>query len=101
VRQTYSLVRVALALMEDPSGRFWGYDLRKQTGLRSGVLYPILHRMLAEEWLTDGWEGDEAKDAKRPARRYYELTEEGVRQLGGVLQSARRDARFTLRPGLA
>jgi PadR family transcriptional regulator, regulatory protein PadR len=96
VRKTYALVQVALALMADVSGRHWGYELSKQSGVRSGVMYPILARMLAEAWLTDGWE-DQAQvgRAKRPPRRYYELTDKGKAALGAVISEARRDARFT------
>jgi hypothetical protein len=31
---------------------------------------------------------------ERPPRRYYTLTDEGVDQLGGILQRARSDSRF-------
>ena len=56
MRRTYALIQVALALMDDPTGQHWGYDLSRRAGVRSGVLYPILHRMLDEGWLEDGWE---------------------------------------------
>jgi PadR family transcriptional regulator, regulatory protein PadR len=88
------LIQVALALMEDPTGRHWGYELSKQAGVRSGVLYPILHRMLDVEWLEDGWEDPAQLKGKRPPRRYYELTDEGRLALGAILQEARNDARF-------
>jgi PadR family transcriptional regulator PadR len=81
--------------MADPSGRHWGYELSKRSGLRSGVMYPLLGRMLDEGWLADGWE-DQVKvgKAKRPPRRYYELTDKGKIALGAVIAEARRDARF-------
>ncbi len=94
MRKTHALVEVAMALLEDPTDRYWGYELSKRSGVRSGVLYPMLTRMLDAGWLTDGWEDRAAIQEKRPPRRYYELTEEGRRELGAVLQEARRDARF-------
>jgi PadR family transcriptional regulator PadR len=94
MRKTHALIQVALALMEDPADRQWGYDLSKRAGVRSGVLYPILHRMLDEGWLEDGWEDPTQLGGKRPPRRYYELTDEGKIALGGVLHEARSDARF-------
>jgi PadR family transcriptional regulator PadR len=94
MRRTYTLIQVALALMEDPTGRYWGYELSRQAGVRSGVLYPILHRMLDEGWLEDGWEDPAQLGGKRPPRRYYELTDQGRRELGAVLQAAQNDARF-------
>jgi PadR family transcriptional regulator, regulatory protein PadR len=93
MRKTHALVQVALTLMEDPTGKHWGYELSKRAGVRSGVLYPMLTRMLDEDWMTDGWE-DPATIQGRPPRRYYELTDAGRLALGGVLRAARSDARF-------
>ena len=95
MRRTYALVLVALVLMADATSRHWGYELSKQSGVRSGVMYPILQRMLDEGWLTDGWEDQvQVGRAKRPPRRYYELTDEGKIALGAVIADARSDARF-------
>ncbi len=94
MRRTHALVQVVLALMEDPDGRHWGYELSKRSGVRSGVLYPILLRMLDEGWLVDGWEDPAEAGRKRPPRRYYELTGEGQAELTAVLKQARNDARF-------
>jgi PadR family transcriptional regulator PadR len=95
MRRTYALVQVAAALMADASARHWGYDLSKRSGVRSGVMYPILRRMLDEGWLTDGWEPQaQVGRAKRPPRRYYELTLAGKAALGGLVADAHSDARF-------
>jgi PadR family transcriptional regulator PadR len=94
MKLTNALVQVAIAIVSNRDGPLWGYELSRETGLRSGVLYPILHRMLDEGWLVDGWEELNPSIDNRPPRRYYQLTEEGVRQLGAVLQSASADRRF-------
>lgn len=94
MRRTHAVVQVALALTEDPLGRHWGYDLMKRAGVRSGVLYPVLQRMLNDGWLSDGWEDPSEVDGRRPARRYYQLTDKGRRELGCVVDDARADARF-------
>ncbi len=100
VRRTYALVAVAVALMSDPRGRHWGYDLSRRSGIRSGVMYPVLQRMLDEGWLADGWEDQaQAGRGKRPPRRYYELTAEGMTELGALVARARHDARFALLAG--
>jgi len=100
MRRTYALVQVALALLDDVGGRHWGYELSKRSGVRSPVMYRILQSMLDEGWLADGWEEQiQAGRAKRPPRRYYELTDAGKTELGAVIAEARRDARF--RPLLA
>jgi PadR family transcriptional regulator PadR len=83
-----------MVVLDDPVRRHWGYELSKRSGVRSGVLYPMLTRMLDEGWLTDGWEDPTTISNKRPPRRYYELTDKGRLALGAVLQEARCDARF-------
>jgi PadR family transcriptional regulator PadR len=94
MRRTYALIQVALALMNDPDGQHWGYELSKNAGVRSGVLYPILRRMLDEGWVKDGWEDQSEISGKRPPRRYYELTADGKAELAVLLKEARGDARF-------
>jgi PadR family transcriptional regulator PadR len=103
MRHTDSLVKVAQAICANPTGRYWGYPLTKVTGLRSGTLYPILNNLLAEGWLSDGWEEIDPAVAKRPPRRYYEITPEGLHQLGAVVsraeaETARRASVGALRP---
>lgn len=93
MRRTNAAVAVMAALMEDPVARHWGYSLSRRAGVRSGVMYPVLHRMLDEGWLTDGWE--DAREAEgRPPRRYYELTGEGIEYFRRVLAEAQNDRRF-------
>lgn len=95
MRRTHALVQVAMALLDgDGRGaRQWGYDLGKRARVRSGVLYPILQRLLDEGWLSDGWETED-EAIGRPPRRYYELTDLGRRELGGVIEETRTDDRF-------
>jgi len=95
VRRTYAQIAVAVALMSDAGARHWGYDLSKRSGIRSGVMYPALQRMLDEGWLADGWEDQApAGRRKRPPRRYYQVTAEGMAALGALIADARHDARF-------
>lgn len=95
MRLTHATVQVALALTGDPLGKHWGYQLSKRSGVRSGVLYPILERMRCEGWLVDGWEDPADVAGRRPARRYYELTDRGRAELGALLGDAQVDPRFT------
>jgi PadR family transcriptional regulator, regulatory protein PadR len=94
MRKTHALVQVAIELLADPYDQHWGYELSRKSGVRSGVLYPMLTRMLGEGWLTDGWEDPNEIIEKRPPRRYYELTDKGMAQLGAVIKEARSDTRF-------
>ena len=107
MKMTHSLTLVAAAMLEmdlagEHGGRLWGYALSKRSGVRSGVLYPQLDRMLREGWVEDHWEAPSEIAEKRPPRRYYTLTDDGRRELGGVIRRAQRDPRFSgLRVGLA
>ncbi|MDR1513577.1 MAG: PadR family transcriptional regulator [Propionibacteriaceae bacterium] len=94
MKLTHSSVAVAQALLRRPRERRWGYDLSRETGVRSGVLYPILGRMLDEGWLDDGWEDMADARGKHPPRRYYTVTDEGLRQLSGMVGAAASDLRF-------
>jgi len=88
MRKTHSLVQVAVALMEHPAARHWGYDLSRQSGVRSPTVYRILSGMLTTGWLTDGWEDLTETQGKRPARRYYKVTSQGRRELNRIIQAA-------------
>jgi PadR family transcriptional regulator PadR len=107
MKMTYAVVAIAAELMSDPSGRHHGYELSRASGIRSGVMYPVLKRMLDEGWLSDGWEDEAvASREKRPPRRYYRVTDLGRTALGAILAQARADKRFSRlisgpEPGLA
>jgi PadR family transcriptional regulator PadR len=88
MRRTQAFIAVATALLDEPDDRHWGYELSKRSGVRSGVLYPILTRMLSAGWLTDGWEDPATLSERRPPRRYYELTEAGRTRLGETVGSS-------------
>jgi PadR family transcriptional regulator, regulatory protein PadR len=94
MRKTHALVQVAIALLDDPHGQHWGYELSKEASVPSGVLYPLLSRLLEHGWVTDGWE-DPSTIEGRPPRRYYTLTDEGIRQLRGIVASASKEPRFS------
>ncbi len=89
-------------MLEDPDAQHYGYQTSKASGIRSGVLYPILSRMLDEGWLTDGWE-DPNTISGRPPRRCYEITELGKARMGALLAEAQTEQRFAFifKPGLA
>ena len=55
-----------------------GYDLCRQTGIKSGTLYPLLMRLAEQGYLEAEWQPPE--ESGRPARHAYRLTATG-RQL--------------------
>jgi PadR family transcriptional regulator PadR len=80
-------------MMADPFGRHYGYSLSRAAHVASGVMYPILDRMLEDGWVTDEWETAEAGRNAR-SRRYYTLTNAGRAELGGITAIAQADPRF-------
>src|SRR6201984_1806757 len=77
---------VLAALSGQPSAWRHGYALARQTGLKSGTLYPILIR-LADRGLVEACWQDEPTPG-RPRRHLYRLTSAGLASATGVLASA-------------
>jgi PadR family transcriptional regulator, regulatory protein PadR len=61
-----------------PCAKDWkyGYDISRNTGLKSGTLYPILMRLAASALLETRWEDAEPG---KPPRHMYRLTADGLR----------------------
>lgn len=67
-------------------GEMYGYQIIKTVELMSnnvfqmneGTLYPILHSLEMEKYLTSRWVESEENGRKR---KYYKITEKGLREL--------------------
>lgn len=72
--------RQTRALLTALTGDGWrhGYDLSRETGLKSGTLYPLLIRLTERGWLETRWE--DSPEPGRPPRHLYRLTAEGRAQ---------------------
>lgn len=70
---------VLAAFVDDPAGEKYGLEIARSAGIASGTLYPILARLESYR-LVEGYFEDPAtsQEAKRPPRRYYRLTRDGV-----------------------
>jgi DNA-binding PadR family transcriptional regulator len=55
----------------------YGYELSKDTGLKSGTLYPLLMRLSNQGLLDSRWQ--EPERPGRPARHAYRLNAEGLK----------------------
>jgi PadR family transcriptional regulator, regulatory protein PadR len=77
---------VLAALYDEPSQWSHGYALAKQTGLKSGTLYPILIR-LADRGLVEACWQDEPQPG-RPRRHLYRLTADGLAVAADALAGA-------------
>src|SRR4051812_45431088 len=94
--QTQAVLEALLA-----SPRRWqhGYDLSKETGLKSGTLYPILIRLSDQRLLETEWRDSDL--AGRPQRHVYRLTPRGAafarqqRDAARATTTAMRPARAT------
>jgi PadR family transcriptional regulator, regulatory protein PadR len=82
---------VLAALCEQPSQWRHGYGLARQTGLKSGTLYPILIR-LADRGLVEARWQDEPVPG-RPRRHLYRLTADGQAAAAEALATAAQRAR--------
>jgi DNA-binding PadR family transcriptional regulator len=63
-------------LLNRPQTWRHGYDLSKETGLRSGTLYPLLIRLSEQGLLESRWQ--EAERPGLPPRHVYRLTASGL-----------------------
>jgi DNA-binding PadR family transcriptional regulator len=67
---------VLAALLVHSSAWRHGYDLARETGLKSGTLYPLLARLADQGLLEAEWRP--SLTPGRPPRHAYRLTAEGV-----------------------
>jgi DNA-binding PadR family transcriptional regulator len=79
---------VLAALCDQPSQWQYGYALAKQTGLKSGTLYPILIRLADRGTVEACWQDE--PEPGRPRRHLYRLTAAGLASASVALASAAR-----------
>jgi DNA-binding PadR family transcriptional regulator len=77
---------VLAALCDEPSQWRHGYALAKQTGLKSGTLYPILIR-LADRGLVEACWQDEPEPG-RPRRHLYRVVPDQLAAVAAALAEA-------------
>jgi DNA-binding PadR family transcriptional regulator len=68
--------RLLTALLKDPLAWQHGYGLMKQTGLKSGTLYPALLRLCDQALLEAQWRPSDPPG--KPPRHVYRLTPAGL-----------------------
>jgi len=74
-RMSPETLRVLECFLARPTGWHYGYEISRQTKLKSGTLYPILmrlekHKLLEARWL--------ATQEGVPPRHTYRLTPDGL-----------------------
>lgn len=68
-------IRLLAAFLQQADVWRYGYDLSRETRLKSGTLYPLLMRLANEGWLEARWM--EPERPGRPPRHAYRLTPTG------------------------
>ena len=69
---------MAKVLRAIAAGSRYGFDIMDATSLPSGTVYPILGRLERTGLVSSSWEeSEEWRQAGRPARKYYALTDAG------------------------
>jgi PadR family transcriptional regulator PadR len=75
-----------LDVLTNADGPIWGLRVVKDSGRKTGTVYPILQRLEALGWLTSHW--DDGADRTGPRRRLYELTKHGAASAAVELRRA-------------
>jgi hypothetical protein len=75
LRLTPQTRQILDVLLHKPFDWKYGYEISRQTGLKSGTLYPILMRLAERQLLETDWEQGEPG---RPPRHIYRFTAEGL-----------------------
>ena len=75
LRRSPQTLAVLAALLRRPQNWQHGYDLLRETGLKSGTLYPLLARLRRGGWLHERWAKPAARG--RPPRHLYRLSGPG------------------------
>ncbi len=87
LRMTAQVQRVLLMFLQNPSRRYYGLEIAREAALQRGTLYPILARLEDADLVTSEWEQIDPHGEGRRPRRYYTLTDEGLRQAEQVREA--------------
>ena len=75
LRSTRQTTMVLAEFLRSETEWRYGYDISRNTGLKSGTLYPILMRLADHRMLKTNWE---TAEEGKPPRHMYKLTTEGL-----------------------
>jgi DNA-binding PadR family transcriptional regulator len=91
--------------LRDPDEPRYGYEVMRETGVKSGSMYPIFEQLERLGWLTSSWEPIDEQQEGRPPRRWYRLTADGKTAAPVALEEFGHrkagDARVAWKPGMA
>ena len=76
LRRYAQTLKVLDEFLSSPKTWLYGYDLYRNTGIKSGTLYPILIRLAERGWLETRWE---ATGVGKPPRHMHRITPSGAK----------------------
>ena len=82
-RTTKTFLRLIAVMMTDPSKDWYGLELMESARLSSGTLYPLLQRLVRDDWLERT--GEAPSERGGTSRRIYRMTGHGVRSADALL----------------
>jgi DNA-binding PadR family transcriptional regulator len=93
LRKSPQTLLVLAEFLQTPRDWKYGYDISRNTGLKSGTLYPILMRLADRDrsLLETRWETPEAG---KPPRHMYRLTAAGLQYARQELPSSSKHSRL-------
>ena len=86
LRRSPQTLAILSILLRRTSSWQYGYELLRETGLKSGTLYPVLARLQRAGWLEQKWNKPSAPG--RPPRHLYRLSRQGESAARKVVQQA-------------
>ena len=89
MRRSPQTALVLAEFLADEQEWRYGYDISRNTGLKSGTLYPILMRLAEHRMLKTSWE---TVETGRPPRHMYKLTQDGLLYAREQVSVAREQA---------
>ena len=87
LRNTRQTTMVLAEFLRSETEWRYGYDISRNTDLKSGTLYPILMRLAEHRMLKTSWE---TAEEGKPPRHMYKLTTEGLGYAREQVTAAKR-----------
>ena len=96
-KQTKLSLGTVMVLHSLARGCQYGFDILEETGLTSGTIYPALEKLEGLGLVESEWEDSRvAQRERRPARRYYTITDTGKATLIEAMERYRSLAPVTI-----
>jgi DNA-binding PadR family transcriptional regulator len=83
-RITDTFLRVLSLFVSHQDRQYCGYDIVNMLDMKTGTVYPLLHRLEKSGWLKCQAENIDPRAEGRPGKRLYSLSDSGL-ECGGKL----------------